>query len=136
MCLLPVPRGEVRVRGRDPFDRDGEREQVWPEQRDREHSKSRREGKRGQQPIAWQVTIQAAGIGARHRCYLRRSDQFQCCILMLIGAPDGIIMFTFISATIHIVPATTTNTMRTPKASASTLLVLSGPLVMCRKNTR
>src|SRR6185369_3628483 len=63
-------------------------------------------------------------------------DPLQCCILMLIGAPDGIIMFAFISATIHIVPATTTNTMRTPKASASTLLVLSGPLVMCRKNTR
>ncbi|MGY3423440.1 hypothetical protein ACVWZW_003915 [Bradyrhizobium sp. F1.13.4] len=63
-------------------------------------------------------------------------DALQCCILMLIGAPDGIIMFVFISATIHIVPAITTNTMRTPKASASTLLVLSGPLLMCRKNTR
>ena len=63
-------------------------------------------------------------------------NALQCCILMLIGAPDGIIMFAFISAVIHIVPATTTNTMRTPKASASTLLVLSGPLVMCRKNTR
>ena len=66
----------------------------------------------------------------------RCCDALQCCILMLIGAPDGIIMFAFISAVIHIVPATTTNTMRTPKASASTLLVLSGPLVMCRKNTR
>ena len=63
-------------------------------------------------------------------------DALQCCILMLIGASDGSIMFAFISAMIHIVPATTTNTMRTPKASASTLLVLSGPLVMCRKNTR
>ena len=34
---------------------------------------------------------------------------------MLIGAPDGIIMFAFISAMIHIVPATTTNTMRHAK---------------------
>lgn len=124
------------MRDRDPFDREGEREQVWPEQRDREHSESRREGKRGQQPIAWQVMIRAVRIDAHHRCYLRPSDLFQCCILMLIGSPDGIIMFAFISATIHIVPATTTKTMSTPKASASTLLVLSGPVVMCRKNTR
>jgi hypothetical protein len=63
-------------------------------------------------------------------------DALQCCILMLIGALDGIIMFAFISAMIHIVPATTTNTMSKPKASASTLFVLSGPLVTCRKNTR
>jgi hypothetical protein len=124
------------VRGRDLFDRAGERKQVWPEQRDREHSESRRESERDQQPIAWQVMIQAAGIDARYRCYLHPFDQFQCCILMLIGSPDGIVMFAFKSAMIHIVPATTTNTMRTPKASASTLLVLSGPLVMCRKNTR
>ena len=33
-------------------------------------------------------------------------------------------------------PATTRNTMSTPKASAITLLVLSGPVVMWRKNTR
>ena len=124
------------MRGRGLFDREGEREQVRPEQRDREHSESRRDCKREQQPIALQVMIQAAGIDARHRCYLRPSDRFQCCIPMLIGAPDGIIMLAFISAMIHIVPATTTNTMRTPKASASTLLVLSGPLVICRKNTR
>jgi len=32
--------------------------------------------------------------------------------------------------------ATTTVTMRMPKASARTLLVLSGPVVMCRKKTR
>ena len=124
------------MRGRGRFDRESEREQVWPEQRDREHSESRREGKRDLQPVAWQVMIQAAGIDARRRCYLHSSDRFQCCILMFIGSPDGIIMFAFISATIHIVPATTTNTISTPKASASTLLVLSGPLVMCRKNTR
>jgi hypothetical protein len=60
----------------------------------------------------------------------------QRCICMLIGAGDGIIMFWLMSTMIHMVPATTTKTMRTPKASASTLLVLSGPLVMCRKNTR
>jgi len=124
------------VRSHDLFDLERERKQVWPEQRGREHSESRREGKRDEQSIAWQVMIQAAGIDARHRCYLRPSDQFQCCILMLIGAPDGIIMLSFISAMIHIVPATTTNAVRTPKASASALLVLSGPLVMCRKKTR
>ena len=100
------------------------------------HSESRRDCKRDQQPIAWQVMIRAAGIDARHRCYLHPSDQFQCCILMLIGAPDGISMLSFISAMIHIVPTTTTNTMSRPKASASTLFVLSGPVVMCRKNTR
>ncbi len=120
------------MRGRGLLDREGERQQIWPEQRDREHSESRREGKPDQQPIAWQVMIQVAGI----RCYLHPSDQFQCCILMFIGSADGISMLAFISAMIHIEPATTTNTMSTPKASASTLLVLSGPVVMCRKNTR
>lgn len=55
---------------------------------------------------------------------------------IVIDWPDGISMFSFISAMIHIEPATTTKTMSTPKASARTLLVLSGPLVMCRKNTR
>src|SRR5258708_33227988 len=33
-------------------------------------------------------------------------------------------------------PPITRNTIRTPNASASTLLVLLGPVVMCRKNTR
>ena len=37
---------------------------------------------------------------------------------------------------IQIVPIITRNTISTPKASASTLLVLSGPLVMWRKKTR
>ncbi len=124
------------MRARGLVDREGERQQVWPEQRYREHSESRREGKRDQQPVAWQVMIQAAGIDARHRCYLPPSDQFQCCIRIFIGPADGISMFWFISAMIHIEPATTTNTMSTPKASASTLLVLSGPVVTCRKNTR
>src|SRR6476661_2226125 len=55
---------------------------------------------------------------------------------MLIGADDGIIMFWLISAMIHMEPATTTKTMSAPHASARTLLVLSGPVVMCRKNTR
>src|SRR6476661_10500821 len=55
---------------------------------------------------------------------------------MLIGADDGIIMFWLISAMIHMEPATTTKTMSTPNANARTLLVLSGPVVMCRKKTR
>ena len=62
-----------------------------------------------------------------------RAAQF--CIRMFIGAGDGI-MLSFMSVTIHNVPATTTNTMSSPKASASTLFVLSGPVVICRKNTR
>ena len=37
---------------------------------------------------------------------------------------------------IHSEPPTTSITISTPKASASTLLMLSGPVVMCRKNTR
>src|SRR5665213_2934988 len=39
-------------------------------------------------------------------------------------------------AMIHSEPPITSTTMRTPNASAMTLLVLSGPVVMCRKNTR
>src|SRR3982074_34494 len=39
-------------------------------------------------------------------------------------------------AMIHSDPPISRMTIRTPKASASTLLVLSGPVVMCRKNTR
>src|SRR3569832_1768014 len=37
---------------------------------------------------------------------------------------------------IQIEPVTSRNTTITPKAKARTLLVLSGPVVMCRKNTR
>ena len=37
---------------------------------------------------------------------------------------------------IHSEPPTTRKTISTPKASASTLLVLSGPVVMWRKKTR
>ena len=37
---------------------------------------------------------------------------------------------------IHSDPATTRNTISTPNATASTLFVLSGPVPMCRKNTR
>src|SRR5262245_57805756 len=49
---------------------------------------------------------------------------------------DGCIMLSFRLLMIHSEPATTRNTMRMPNASASTLLVLSGPVVMCRKKTR
>ena len=45
-------------------------------------------------------------------------------------------MFSFRSAMIQIEPAATRSTMRMPSASARTLLVLSGPVVICRKNTR
>ena len=37
---------------------------------------------------------------------------------------------------IHSEPPITRTTISTPNASAITLLVLSGPVVMCRKNTR
>ncbi len=37
---------------------------------------------------------------------------------------------------IHSEPPITRNTISKPNASASTLLVLSAPVVMCRKNTR
>ena len=37
---------------------------------------------------------------------------------------------------IHNEPPITTKTIKSPKASANTLLVLSGPVVMCRKKTR
>ena len=39
-------------------------------------------------------------------------------------------------AMIHSEPPSSRMTMRIPKANAITLLVLSGPVVMCRKNTR
>ena len=46
------------------------------------------------------------------------------------------IMLPFRLAMITREPAITSRTMSTPNASASTLFVLSGPVVMCRKNTR
>ena len=45
-------------------------------------------------------------------------------------------MFALRLAMIQSDPPTMSMAMRTPKASASTLLVLSGPVLMCRKNTR
>ena len=60
----------------------------------------------------------------------------QCCICKSISSADGIIMFWLRSAMIHTEPAITKTMISTPKASASTLLVSSGPLVMCRKKTR
>jgi hypothetical protein len=61
----------------------------------------------------------------------------QCCTGMVISSPDGVgIMFALRLAMIQSEPAITSATMSTPKASARTLLVLSGPVVMWRKNTR
>ena len=45
-------------------------------------------------------------------------------------------MFAFICDMIQMVPTITRKTISTPNANASTLLVLSGPLVMWRKKTR
>jgi hypothetical protein len=58
----------------------------------------------------------------------------QCCICEFISSAGGI-MLAFKSDMIHSDPATTRVTMSTPNASASTLFVLSGPVVMCRKKT-
>ena len=48
---------------------------------------------------------------------------------------DAGIMFALRWAMIHSEPETTSVTTSSPKASASTLLVLSGPVPICRKNT-
>ena len=58
---------------------------------------------------------------------------FQRCISMMA---DAGIMFALRFAMIQSDPPTTSVTIKTPKASASTLLVLSGPVLMCRKNTK
>ena len=59
----------------------------------------------------------------------------QGCVCMFISSVGGI-MLSFRFVMIQSDPATTRVTMSTPNASASTLLVLSGPVVMCRKKTR
>ena len=59
----------------------------------------------------------------------------QCFIGKFISSGGGI-MLSFRFVMIQSEPTTTKNTMRMPNASASTLLVLSGPVVMCRKKTR
>lgn len=59
----------------------------------------------------------------------------QCCICKFIRSCDGIkLSFRFVM--IQSDPTTTRKTMSMPNASASTLLVLSDPVVMCRKKTR
>jgi hypothetical protein len=78
-------------------------------------------------------------IDPRHAGHLHVRDdrsRLQRCIRIFIGSDDGINILSFRSVTIQIVPATATNTMSRPKASANMLFVLSGPEVMCRKNTR
>ena len=57
----------------------------------------------------------------------------QCC-MTFISSPDD--MLPLRSVMIQSEPTTTRNTMSTPNASARTLLVLSGAVVMCRKKTR
>src|SRR3984893_1920248 len=59
----------------------------------------------------------------------------QCCICRFISSAAGIIL-SFRSAMIKSDPTTTRATISTPNASAITLLVLSGPVVTCRKNTK
>ena len=56
----------------------------------------------------------------------------QRCIRKFIRSDDGI-MFAFRSVMIHVEPATTMNTISRPNANASTLSVLSGPVVMCQE---
>src|SRR5215467_8399391 len=69
-------------------------------------------------------------VHARHH-----RDFPQRCMRRSISSRPGISML-LRSVMIHSEPATTRNTMSTPNASASTLLVLSGPVVMWRKKTR
>ena len=66
---------------------------------------------------------------------IEANTRVQCCMCKLINSAAGI-MLAFKLVMIQSEPATTTVTISMPKASASTLLVLSDPVVMCRKNTR
>ena len=83
--------------------------------------------------------LQPTGNELCHRCLSPSSEVIfescQRCIRKFICSPDGI-MLAFKSPMIHSEPPTTSATMSTPNASASTLLVLSGPVPMCRKNTK
>src|SRR5215831_886778 len=62
-------------------------------------------------------------------------DAVQRCMCRSISSRPGIRVL-LRSVMIYSEPATTRNTISTPNASASTLLVLSGPVVMWRKKTR
>ena len=75
--------------------------------------------------------LQAADRSAWRACPepRRRADPPQ-------GIDICIIMLWFIVVMIDSVPTISNVTISRPKASASTLLVLSGPVVMCRKKTR
>src|SRR5262249_11361154 len=85
------------------------------------------------------VAVAGPGLGGhllfRRMLPLDPIPSRQRCICKFIISACGI-MFAFRLAMITSDPARTRNTMSTPKASASTLLVLSGPVVMWRKNTR
>ena len=71
-----------------------------------------------------------AGTSFRHirQCH-RPSPRGQCCIFKLIPCGDSI-MFSFRFVMIQSDPAMTNMTMNKPNASANTLLVLSGAVVM------
>src|SRR5579864_4864753 len=88
----------------------------------------------------WHV-FTLCGVGVDHEGdrlfgFIRQKTPYaQCCICKSISSGGGI-MFSLRLVMIHSEPATTTTTMKMPNASASTLFVLSGPVVMWRKNTR
>src|ERR1700730_7204593 len=71
----------------------------------------------------------------RNRLNRATYHALQCWICRFISSAAGIIL-SFRSAMIKSDPTTTRATISTPNASAITLLVLSGPVVTCRKNTR
>lgn len=56
-----------------------------------------------------------------------------CCICIVWSM---VVMFRFMFVMIHSEPAMINRTIRTPNASAMTLLLLSGPVVMWMKKTR
>jgi len=63
------------------------------------------------------------------------AEAAQCCICKFIGSAEGVILASGFFV-IQSDPAVTRVTMSMPKANASTLLGLSGPVAMCRKQTR
>jgi hypothetical protein len=77
----------------------------------------------------------AVSASVRHREAPDAGISAQCCICKFISS-GGDIMLPLRSVMIQTDPTTIRNTMSTPNASARTLLVLSGAVVMCRKKTR
>ena len=96
-----------------------------------------REALRAPEISAGIATIRAfdRNVGGGSSNFAIASECAQCCICKFISSA-GHIMLSFRLVMIQSDPTTTRNTMRMPNASASTLLALSGPVVMCRKKTR